>query len=77
MQILPVLTGLTLYVVVIFILQTGNANATWNKVSNDKVIWIPFCVAIPVALAMYVFLMPHLRKVINAQEARREAARYY
>ena len=67
---MPFLIGLTFFIVVLFIIQTGNKNKTWTPAIGDgKACWIS---AIP-ALALGIFgaavVVPLLRKKILAEEA--------
>ena len=68
---LPILVGGTVWLVVSFIVQTGNKNATWEKTSNAFVIWIGAAVGTGVAVLFAVVLMPFLMKKIHTEKADR------
>jgi sodium-dependent phosphate transporter len=66
---LPFLVGLTFFVVVIFIIQTGNKNKSWSTVVPDgKAVWISIIVAVGMGLITMFGIMPRLKKQILKDE---------
>eukprot|EP00897_Mesotaenium_endlicherianum_P005233 jgi/Mesen1/4738/ME000241S03774 len=58
--VLPFCVGLTFFVVVMFIIQTGNKNKSWDPVKNSDLVWIAAVVAAPLALLTALLIMPWL-----------------
>ena len=67
MVVLPILVGGTCWLVVSFIVQTGNKNGTWTKTSNAFVIWIGAAVGCGVGAIFAILVMPFLVKKIRKQ----------
>ncbi|GAQ85424.1 phosphate transporter [Klebsormidium nitens] len=63
----PLLVACTFFVVVIFIIQTGNKNASWDRVHDDKLVWVSVVVAVGMGLLTIVLVMPFLYKAVHAQ----------
>ena len=62
--------ALTFFVIVIFIIQTGNKNKTWpHALPENTLLWVSAVVGIGMGLLCLCFLMPFLRKRVIAWEA--------
>ena len=62
--------ALTFFVIVIFIIQTGNKNKTWPHALPERtLLWVSAVVGIGMGLLCLCFLMPFLRKRVIAWEA--------
>ena len=69
-QVLPFCVALTFFVIVIFIIQTGNKNKTWPHALPEKtLLWVSAVVGAGMGLLCLCFLMPFLRKRVIAWEA--------
>ncbi|GAQ82758.1 sodium phosphate symporter [Klebsormidium nitens] len=68
----PFLVFVTFFVVVIFIIQTGNKNNSWDKVSDGKSVWISIVIGAGMGILTAAFIMPFLYKAVHADDARRE-----
>ena len=59
LQVVPYLIGLTFFVIVIFIIQTGNKNKTWEP---TLVLWKSILISVGICLAAFLvsnfLLMP-------------------
>lgn len=73
MFVLPFLVGLTFFVVVTFIIQTGNDNETWESTGDAKAIWIGIVCAVGLGL-LSIPLLLRLRKSILEEEVKNEKA---
>ena len=72
----PFLIALTFFIVVLFIIQTGNKNKTWTPSINDgKACWISAIPAVGLGIIGAALIVPLLRKKILAEEAA-QIARY-
>jgi NADH:ubiquinone oxidoreductase subunit 6 (subunit J) len=70
LQVLPFRVAVTFFVIVVFIMQTGNKNKTWTpEVPETKLLWISAIIAIGSGLLNLFVVMPFLRKRILAWEA--------
>ena len=66
---MPLLIALTFFVVVLFIIQTGNKNKTWTPALSDaKACWISAIPAVALGILGAVLIVPLLRKKILADE---------
>ena len=72
-QVLPLLVGGTFYVVVVFIIQTGNKNKTWTPTSDAEMAWIGAVVCAGTAILAAVLIFGVLKKKIIGAEAARDA----
>ena len=62
--------GLTFFVIVIFIVQTGNKNNTWeNDFPTWKSVVISIAIGVFFALATAIIVIPLLRARINRDHA--------
>lgn len=69
-QVLPFCVAVTFFVIVVFIIQTGNKNATWKPaLSEPTLLWVSAVVGVGMGLLCLAFLMPFLRKRVIAWEA--------
>lgn len=69
-QVLPFCVALTFFVIVVFIIQTGNKNKTWSPALGEgTLLWVSAVVGVGMGLLCLFFLMPFLRKRVIAWEA--------
>ncbi|GAQ90943.1 hypothetical protein KFL_007050040, partial [Klebsormidium nitens] len=68
----PVLVVATFFVVVMFIIQTGNKNSSWEKVSDSKSVWVSAVVAAGMGVLTVAVIMPFLYKAVHAADSERE-----
>eukprot|EP00897_Mesotaenium_endlicherianum_P008176 jgi/Mesen1/7387/ME000382S06583 len=66
--VLPICVALTFFVVIIFIIQTGNKNHSWDPVKNETLVWIAAVVAAPIAILTAIFIVPMLVRKIEADD---------
>ncbi len=71
-QLLPVFAFLTFFVITVFIIQTGNNNKSWDKVSDVKAVWISLIIGFVLGVLILVVVMPILRGWVLAEEEERE-----
>jgi sodium-dependent phosphate transporter len=66
--VIPILVGITFFVIVFFIIQTGNKNKTWTPaVKDSKGVWIAIIPAAVMTVFTFFVLMPIMTKKINAE----------
>ena len=69
-QILPILMGLTVFVIVIFIIQTGNKNKTWDTpFATWKAVVRSLGLGAFFMLLVGLLVVPSLRRRINRDHA--------
>jgi sodium-dependent phosphate transporter len=66
--VFPLSILLTFFVVVVFIIQTGNKNKKWHTIPDGKLCWIAAIVAIGMAL-LACAILPFMKRRIMQQEA--------
>ena len=70
LQVVPLFVGLTFFIIVLFIIQTGNKNKTWTPAVGDgKAVWISVIPAVGFWVITQFLIMPYLKKVVLAEEA--------
>jgi len=66
--VIPMLVGVTFFVIVYFIIQTGNKNKTWTPaVPDSKAVWIAIIPTVVMAIFTFFVLTPIMTKKINAE----------
>ena len=74
LQIVPFLIALTFFIIVLFIIQTGNKNKTWTPALSDgKACWISAIPAVALGIIGAAVFVPLLKKKILADEQRQIA----
>ena len=69
-QVLPFCVAVTFFVIVVFIIQTGNKNKTWSPaLSEGTLLWVSAVIGVGMGLLCLAFVMPFLRKRVIAWEA--------
>jgi sodium-dependent phosphate transporter len=73
--VIPVLVGITFFVIVYFIIQTGNKNKTWSPVVADgKAVWIAIIPSVVMCVFTFFVLVPIMTRKIDAECAALESA---
>ena len=71
MQVIPALVGVTFFVIVYFIIQTGNKNKTWDKaVPDGRAVWISIIPAVFFSVFTMFVIMPLIRRRVLSEHAR-------
>ena len=66
---LPFCVALTFFIIVVFIIQTGNKNKTWTPALPEQtLLWVSAVIGVGMGIACLCFLMPFLRKRVLAWE---------
>lgn len=69
-QLVPVLMGLTVFVIVIFVIQTGNKNKTWDTpFATWKSVVLSLGLGAFFALLFGFLIVPYLRRRIDRDHA--------
>eukprot|EP00897_Mesotaenium_endlicherianum_P007314 jgi/Mesen1/6610/ME000034S06060 len=66
--VLPVCVALTFFVVIIFTIQTGNKNKSWDEVKNGTLVWIAAVVTAPLGILCGILLVPIMVRKIGADD---------
>ena len=70
MQVLPFCVAVTFFVIIVFIIQTGNKNKTWKpELPERKLLWVSAVIGGGIGIICLFTLMPYLRKRVLAWEA--------
>ena len=67
LQMFPLAIGATFFVVVVFIIQTGNKNKKWHAVGDGNACWIAVLIAIGMSL-FSLALLPSMRRRIQSHD---------
>ncbi|GAQ79899.1 hypothetical protein KFL_000400430 [Klebsormidium nitens] len=67
----PILVTGTFFVVVMFVIQTGNKNGSWD-LSGAESVWISVVIAVGMGVLIGLIAMPLLWKAVHAADADRE-----
>ncbi|CAL8471759.1 g11301 [Coccomyxa elongata] len=68
--VLPFCVALTFFVIVVFIIQTGNKNKTWTPALGEgTLLWVSAVIGVGMGVLCLCFLMPFLRKRVLEWEA--------
>lgn len=71
MQVIPALVGVTFFVIVYFIIQTGNKNKTWDRaVPDGRAVWISIIPAVFFTVFSMFVIMPLIKRRVLAEYAR-------
>ncbi|KAL3158523.1 hypothetical protein ABBQ38_010750 [Trebouxia sp. C0009 RCD-2024] len=69
--VIPALVGVTFFVIVYFIIQTGNKNKTWDKaVPDGRAVWISIIPAVFFSVFTMFVIMPLIRRRVLSEHAR-------
>lgn len=75
MVALPIMLGGTIWLVVSFIIQTGNKNKTWTNRGDNWAIWVGAVCGVGCAIIFSVTILPFLVRKIHAQQEARDSAK--
>ncbi|CAK0780225.1 hypothetical protein CVIRNUC_004976 [Coccomyxa viridis] len=68
--VLPFCVAVTFFVIIVFIIQTGNKNKTWKpELPERKLLWVSAVIGGGIGILCLFTLMPYLRKRVLAWEA--------
>lgn len=71
LQVLPFCVALTFFVIIVFIIQTGNKNKTWKpELPEGRLLWVSALIGGGIGVICLFTLMPYLRKRVLAWEAK-------